>query len=325
MNKIIISLILIFSGLLSGYIFQKLCNSSIIKIKTPIKTIRRKMQTFTLTVLIPLTVTAGIWIAPLKHVEIISLPLLGVFALMFGGAAAYMLAFPLRLTREQRGVYAVAGGFTNLGALGGLISFFLIGEKAFALVAFYQLFEKFVYFLAGFPLAKSHSKYDQKGKSAVSIVIESVKDPVITMNTSALVLGSFLNLSGIHRPEVFYSLNQVLIPLSSFILISSIGLAMRFGPMKNYFLPGIVMVVIKSLFVPAVTFIPAYFIGLGGIENGLVLKLLIILSSMPVGFMAMVPPTIYDMDLDIANTCWFFSTASLIAVVPLLSVILKFI
>ena len=325
MSKMIISLILVFTGLLSGYFFQKLVNSSVISIKTPLKTIRRRMQTFTLTVFLPVTVTGSIWIAPLKHVEIISLPLLGIFALLSGGTAAYFTAFLLKLNREQRGVYAVAGGFTNLGALGGLISFFLIGEKAFALVAFYQLFEKFVYFLAGFPLAKSHSKHDQKGKTSFSMMIESVKDPVITINTAALVLGSFLNLSGISRPEIFYSLNQVLIPLSSFILISSIGLAMRFGPMKNYFLPGIVMVVIKSLFVPALTFIPAYFIGLGSIENGLVLKLLIILSSMPVGFMAMVPPTIYDMDLDIANTCWFFSTASLIAVVPLLSVILRFI
>ncbi len=325
MNKMIFSLVLVFAGLFTGYVFQKLVKSSKITINTSLKTVRRRMQTVTLTVLLPVTVTGSIWIAPLRHVEIISLPLLGAFALMFGGAAAYLISFPLGLSREQRGVYAVSGGFTNLGALGGLISYFLIGETAFALVAFYQLFEKFVYFLAGFPLAKSHSSHHQQGKSASGFLIDALKDPVITINTAALVLGTILNLTGIQRPDFFKYVNQLLIPLSSFILISSIGLAMQFGPMKKYLLPGIVMIFIKSLIVPVVTFIPAYFIGLGNIEEGLVLKVLVILSSMPVGFLSLVPPTIYDMDLDIANTCWFFSTASLAAVIPLLSIILPLI
>jgi len=325
MNKMIFSLLLIFTGLFAGYIFQKLVKASKITLNTSLKTIRRRMQTFALTVMIPITVTGSIWVAPLRHVEIISLPLLGAFALLFGGAAAYFISFLLGMTREQRGVYAVSGGFTNLGALGGLISYFLIGETAFALVAFYQLFEKFVYFLAGFPLAKSHSSHHKKGKSAAGFLIDALKDPVITINTAALVLGTILNLTGIQRPEFFKFINQVLIPLSSFILISSIGLAMQFGPMRKYLIPGIVMIFIKSLIVPAVTFIPAYFIGLGDIEGGLVLKVLVLLSSMPVGFLSLVPPTIYDMDLDMANTCWFFSTVSLAAVIPLLSIILPLI
>ncbi len=325
MNRMVVSLILVFSGLISGYVFQKLVYYSVVRIRTPLKTVRQRMQKFTLTVLLPVTVTGSIWIAPLRHVEIISLPFIGIFALLAGGGAAYILAYPLRLNREQRGVYAVAGGFTNLGALGGLISFFLLGEKGFAFVAVYQLFEKFVYFLAGFPLARSHSIHDRKAESTGAMVFDSLKDPVIVINTGALVLGTVLNLSGISRPDIFGSINRVFIPVSSLILISSIGLAMQFGPMRKYILPGIIMVIIKSLIVPAAVFVPGYFLGLGNIENGLVLKLVLVLSAMPVGFMAMVPPTIYDMDLDIANTCWFFSTAGLVFVVPLLSILIRLI
>jgi hypothetical protein len=61
----------------------------------------------------------------------------------------------------------------------------------------------------------------------------------------------------------------------------------------------------------------AYLIGFGSIDDGLPLKVVIILSSMPVAFTALIPPSIYDLDLDLANSCWFFTTALLMAVLPL--------
>ena len=67
----------------------------------------------------------------------------------------------------------------------------------------------------------------------------------------------------------------------------------------------------------------AYLLGFGNIENGLPLKVVIILSSMPVAFSALIPPSIYDLDLDLANSCWFFTTALLIIILPLLLIILN--
>jgi hypothetical protein len=37
---------------------------------------------------------------------------------------------------------------------------------------------------------------------------------------------------------------------------------------------------------------------------------------MPVAFNALIPPSIYDLDLNLANSCWFFTTALLIFVLP---------
>ena len=325
MNKMLFSLFLVFTGLASGYIIQKLVSLSKITLKSSIKDIRRAMQTAVLSVLIPVTVVGSIWIAPLKHIEILSLPLLGAFAILFGGTLAYIFAGPLGLNREQRGVYAVSGGFTNMGSLGGLITFILLGEAGFALLAIYQVFEKFVYFMIGFPLAKSHSSHHREGKSVKSFLSDAVKDPVIAINMVALLLGAALNLAGVERPEYFKTLNQVLVPLGSFVLLISIGLAMQFGPMKKYVYPGLLIIAVKSILVPAATFTLGFLLGLGNIEGGLALKFLIVLSAMPVGFMSLVPPTLYDMDLDLANTSWFFSTMSLIVVVPVLSFIIPYI
>jgi predicted permease len=44
----------------------------------------------------------------------------------------------------------------------------------------------------------------------------------------------------------------------------------------------------------------------------------LILSSMPVAFIALIPPSIYDLDLDCANSCWLISTIFLIVELPLL-------
>jgi predicted permease len=70
--------------------------------------------------------------------------------------------------------------------------------------------------------------------------------------------------------------------------------------------------------VPILATSVAYLIGFGNIDDGLPLKVVMILSSMPVAFIALIPPSIYDLDLDLANSCWFFTTALLVLVLPLL-------
>ena len=82
---------------------------------------------------------------------------------------------------------------------------------------------------------------------------------------------------------------------------------------------------IKFLIVPLAIGGLAYLIGYGEIENGLPLKVVIVLTTMPVAFSALIPPSIYDLDLDLANACWFFTTACLIWVLPALLFVIEFI
>lgn len=78
--------------------------------KYSITSMRQMLQELVLQIIIPITVVGSIWIAPLKHIEILALPFLGAFTILFGGFSGYILSKPLRLNREQRGVYTVAGG-----------------------------------------------------------------------------------------------------------------------------------------------------------------------------------------------------------------------
>jgi len=108
-------------------------------------------------------------------------------------------------------------------------------------------------------------------------------------------------------------------------MMSTIGMAMRFRKMKKYILKGAVILPVKYLAVPAVTFLFAITAGLGKIDNGLLLKIVLILSLMPTAALAMIPPAIYDLDIDLANTAWFISMIFMIITVPALNILISFI
>jgi hypothetical protein len=67
----------------------------------------------------------------------------------------------------------------------------------------------------------------------------------------------------------------------------------------------------------------AYLFNLHLIGDGLVFKVVLILTSMPVAFTALVAASIYDLDLDMANSCWLVSTLALIVVLPWLYFLLS--
>ena len=107
-------------------------------------------------------------------------------------------------------------------------------------------------------------------------------------------------------------------PLLTILLLISIGMAMKFRKVGAYLRECVSISLIKFILVPVLASVPAYFLGYGRIQNGLPLKVVIILSAMPVAFNALIPPSIYNLDLDLANSCWFFTTALLVVVLPVL-------
>ena len=150
-----------------------------------------------------------------------------------------------------------------------------------------------------------------------------LRDPFILVSVSSLILGALMNLSGFQRPIVYGTVNAVVVPLATVLLLTSIGLALRFSRVGDYLRECLAVSAIKFVLVPVSASGLAWWIGFGHIDNALPLKVVIVLSSMPVAFNALIPPSIYDLDLDLANSCWFVTTALLIVVLPLLLTILN--
>lgn len=318
MTKLLTSLAIIAFSLAFGYLLQQLVSSGRLRLPIPLADLRKSLQRIALLAVLPLTMTTAIWVVEVHTIRIAALPFIGSGAIILGGLLALTGARLLRLPPRQTGALVPCGAFTNLGSIGALVCYFFLGEAGFALVPIYKLLEELTYYSMGFPLAKYYSAMDAELDSTAERLRAMAKDPFILVTLSSIFLGIALNLSGLARPTLFAPLNAVLIPLGTSLLLISIGLALRFSHMGRYKAPCTLVMGIKFVIVPLAAVGCAHLLGYSHIDGGLPLKVVLILSAMPVAFTALIPPSIYDLDLDLANACWFATTSALVVVLPLL-------
>lgn len=319
------SLGIIFFGLIIGYIIQQLEQRKIIRLPISQKKFRKLLQRIAILFFLPISSIGALWIIKIKDVRIAVLPFLGIFALLVGGVLGLFAAKLLKLNRKKSGSMFTCGSFSNITSIGGVICYLLLGEKGYALFSLYKLFELVTYFAIGFPIAKLFSSHITIKENIISRLKTTFMDIFVVVALVSIAIGTFLNLSGIERPEFYKIINAIFIPLGTVILLISIGLGMKFGKVRNYINECLAISVIKFMLVPLIVSATAFLLGYGKIEEGLPLKVVIILSSMPVAFIALIPPSIYDLDLDLANSCWLVTTLSLVLILPLLSYIVSLI
>ena len=323
MSKFIYSFSIILFGLSLGYLTQILIQRQILKLPISIDRLRKSLQYIALLFLNPVAIVGAIWIVNIHNVRLATLPFIGLFALILGGILALGTAKLLKLPPQKTGAMYGCGSFTNIGSIGALVCFIFLGEPGFALVPIYKIFEEVSYYSIGFPIAKYYSGDAAAMEDKWSRLKGLAKDPFIIVAVSSIVLGGLFNISGFNRPALYATINAIFVPLSTIMLLASIGLALKFKRVRDYIKEALSVCVIKFAIVPVFASTLALIIGFGQIDAGLPLKVVIILSSMPVAFNALIPPSIYDLDLDLANSCWFVTTSMLIIVLPVLLIIVN--
>jgi predicted permease len=322
MSKLIFSFSIILFGLCLGYGIQALVNRHALHLPLSLDRLRKGLQRIALLFVNPVAIVGALWAVNIESIRLAALPFNGLFAILSGGVLALAAARMLRLEPGKTGAMYGCGSFTNIGSIGALICFIFLGEQGFALVPIYKLFEELSYYSIGFPVAKYYSRTETTERT-VDRIRNLGKDPFILVALASIVLGGLLNRAGIPRPEFFRTLVSLFVPLGTVLLLTSIGLALKLRKVRDYWKECLAVSVIKFLLVPVLASSLAYLLGFGAIEEGLPLKVVVILSSMPVAFNALIPPSIYDLDLDLANSCWFFTTAMLIIILPLLLAVLS--
>lgn len=321
-GDILYSLGLIAAGLTLGYVYRNKFSHGVAQSETEINRLRRRLQSTALLYINPVAFGGAIWALNINDIRIMALPFLGAFAILLGGALAFTASKLMNLTRKETGVLVVCGGFTNIGSIGSLVTYILLGETAVALMPFYKLFETFIYYGVGFPFARSMGNQKNREVPLTGRLRAVLTDRYVLVAMTSMALGLGLNLLGFERPGFYSGLNSVLIPLGTLLLLSSIGMALRFGKMREYWMKAAVVSFIKFIAVPGSVYLLGSLLGLGSVNGGLPLKVSVVLASMPVAFTALVPPTLYDLDVDLANTAWFVTTSLLLLVVPVLWLLL---
>ncbi len=325
MTKLLFTLGVIGAGLSFGYGLQRLAAAGRTRLPLPLADLRRLLQKIGLLFFMTISFLGAVWIIRVDSLKIAALPFLGVFILLLGGALAVAAARVLRLSRKQTGSLFACGSFSNIGSIGALVVFVFLGEKGFALVALYKLFEEMVYFTIGFPVAKYFStEGGEGGPAGFSTRLRNVvSDPFVLAALAAIAIGGTLNLAGVKRPEFFQTVNSFFVPAGTFVLLTSIGLAMRFSSAGKYAKECLAICAIKFLALPAVACLIGYLLGFGRVDSGLPLKVVLVVSAMPVAFTALIPPSIYDLDLNLSNACWLTSTLSLVGVLPIIFLLIR--
>lgn len=281
--------------------------------------LRHRLQSLAAFLLIPVSAMLSLWGLPKPESGLLALPLLGLLSYVWGGMLALLASRALGLNRAQTGSLYCCGTFTNIGAVGGLVCLLFLGENSIAIVALYRFLEEIYYFSVSFPIARW---YGPDNKSPTLTFRAFRLDPILGVIAFALLLGIALNLLGVNRPAPFGAAASALLLCATIFLLFGIGISLRISRLGAYVKPALAVCLIKFLGAPLVITGMAWAIGYGDMEGGLPLKVVAVLSSMPVAMTALLPPALFRLDMDLANACWIFSTLGLIVALPALMLIL---
>ena len=320
MERLLLTLGIIVASLAAGYVFRRRVDSGWAWCNTDdLARLRKRMQVLAIFFFMPVSAMFSLWGLPTPDARLLALPLLGVTAYVLGGALSIPVSRVLGLNRQQTGSFFCCATFTNIGAVGSLVCVLFLGEATIAMAALYRLCEEMFYYGIAFPVAQWYGQ----GHEGQRFTLRGLKaDPLLCVVLLALGLGIALNVSALPRPEIARIGATVFMLLSTTFLLVTIGLGLRFSRMGGYVCPGLAVSIIKFVCVPLLIVTLAWLLGFGEVDSGLPLRAVAILSCMPVAMNALVPPSLYNLDLDLANACWIYSTLGLVVVLPVLLVVL---
>lgn len=323
MEKLLTSLGIIAFGISLGYAIQKLEQRGVIRLPMEMIELRKLLVKIGILCFISFSFLLAIWNLRIPDVRLMAIPFIGLGTLVLGGAIGLLSGKAMKLPNRKIGALFGCCSFTNIGAVGALICIVFIGEEAFALVALYKLFEETYYYVIAFPIAKYFSSSEQEIETLPARLKRVFTDTFVVAILSAVSIGTILNVSGIPRPPIFATINSIIVPLGTVTVLTSIGMALRFSNIRAYTKECLTTVSIKFILAPIAATSVAYLLGFHTFMDGLPLKVVLVCSSMPVAFNALIPPTLYDLDLDLANSCWLASMVSLLVVLPMLFFIIQ--
>lgn len=315
MQRLLYTLALIVAGLAGGYVLQRVIRERSARHEELLSRLRKGLQRFSILGLMPASFLGAFWIIPFDDLRIALLPVIGSGTILLGGVLGFGVARAMKKRGGQKSALLCCASFSNLGSLGGLTSFLFLGERGFALLALYKVFEELIYYGIGFPVARYYRRQDETAGRGGRF-LEVFRDPFFLVAVGAFLTGLSLNVSGVPRPPVYERLIGLFVPVGVFLILVSIGLGMRFSKVRRYLAEGAAVAAIKFVILPLAAGTAAWLLGLHRIQDGLPMKIVLIGSSMPVAFLAVVVASVYDLDLELANSCWLITTCSMVLVLP---------
>lgn len=269
----------------------------------------------------PVAILSTFWGLRLPAASVLAFPLLGLFSVLLGAAFALAAIRLARVPPERAASVFTCGVFSNVVTFGGFVAHTMFAESGYGLVQLFTVLMSPAYYMIGYPVSSNIARGEER---VLRLSTENLKEnPYLVIPVLGIAAGVALRFLGPARPPAMAAVVAVLVPCVAAMLGIAIGLTLQPSRIAGYRREILMVLAIRHVLVPLVMIPLAWALGFGGAADGLAFKVVVILSLMPVAFNALVPPAIYGFDLDLANSAWLVSTATLAVVLPVLFLALR--
>lgn len=270
------------------------------------------INSYAVRILSPPVILVSIWGIQFSSGKLVFLPLIGLVISLCALGMGSIVADRFRLPKASRGSFLLASGISNVGeTFAALLVFVLMGQPGFGLAMLYCTFTApwswtFMFWVAG--------KYSEKTHGNVMAFLKD--NPSYMFPSIAVLFGFLLKALFGYPPEFLVRTNSVLIPLTSGILLFSIGVRLRPSVIGRYKKLIPYFLSIKFLQAPVVSLILAYLLGFFAPELRDALRVILIESIAPAGMYSMSLTMVFDLDHDLAGSLWLVSTLFALILAP---------
>jgi len=272
----------------------------------------------------PVLMIVLFWNLKIPLGQALLLPVVGLFAHLFGGGAGYAIARLRGLDRGARGAYFLCGLASNILSFGAIAALFLLGPRhpggadgALGILFVYRVFETPVYFLFAWPVFAMFAPTPDSGPVGWVSAFRAGFRPVTIAPMAGIVIGCVLNASGAAMGEWVGGLAGPLVKLNTGMVGLIVGITLRVASPRKYLPTCLTVAGIKFILLPVSTVTPAYLLGFRSYSLATVL----ICSSMPLAMFAVVGAAYYRIEEDRVAAAWIFTTALMPIVVPILAIL----
>lgn len=312
MGKMILVLSLSFGSVVLGYILQRLNPGR----EAGFALAAKWIKLITLALLLPWPILFTFWRVERISSRYLVIPVLGILSLVVGGVSAVIMIRVTKMEPGKAGSLFACGMMTNLGVIGGLIGMIFFGNEGFLTVQLFTMLEVFTYYLIVFPLVQQIGS-GAGGRFRIDPRL-LLSRPMSLIPLTAIIIGLILRGTGVPAPGFLDSISGIIVPSVAGLIGFSIGLTLKVSRIRAYRREAGMIAGIKFLLIPAVIIPLAALVGIPSLMGGVAFRMIILLSFSPVALIAMVPPQLYDLDLDLANSGWLVTTIGHLLIVPVL-------
>ena len=268
--------------------------------------------------LMPFINTFTFWNLDLSNLKILyMLPIFGLLIGFAGMLAARLISLYFGHTSRNRATLMECGLFSNIGLpMGAYICYKFLGEQALGLAILYTMIYPPMFFTVGVYIARRANIPDDKVHFGG--LLQYLMDPMSVVPFTGIIIGVSLNLLGIDRHQFLGTVNGVIAHVSVVIFCVSIGLTIRLRNILPYIKEAVGISIYKLLVSPLVGMIFVTLLGFYYFMDGLVFRVVLIQSAMPVAILTLVLNQIYKLNQDMANACLIVSSAGVIPLLPVL-------